>query len=85
MWSVAGLHDQGWRERSVFGKIRFMNYAGCKRKMNIPAFVTKYKVTKNMPGKIFHPFFRNLVDAIIKTVNYCISYDFFRFLFIYRS
>merc|ERR1719261_1778641 len=32
MWSICGIHDQGWRERSVFGKIRYMNYAGCKRK-----------------------------------------------------
>jgi deoxyribodipyrimidine photo-lyase len=30
---------QGWGERAVFGKIRFMNYAGCKRKFNIPAYV----------------------------------------------
>ncbi len=23
MWSICGLHDQGWAERSVFGKIRW--------------------------------------------------------------
>ena len=23
----------------MFGKIRYMNYAGCKRKFNIPAYV----------------------------------------------
>ncbi|KAF2359012.1 DNA photolyase class 2 [Trinorchestia longiramus] len=50
LWSVGGLHDQGWRERAVFGKIRYMNYAGCNRKMNIKAFVAKYKVTDDMPG-----------------------------------
>jgi deoxyribodipyrimidine photo-lyase len=22
MWSICGVHDQGWAERSVFGKIR---------------------------------------------------------------
>lgn len=27
-WSVAGVHDQGWAERPVFGKIRYMNYNG---------------------------------------------------------
>ncbi|XP_057511197.1 deoxyribodipyrimidine photo-lyase-like [Actinidia eriantha] len=32
MWSICGLHDQGWQERPVLGKIRYMNYAGCKRK-----------------------------------------------------
>jgi len=42
MWSICGIHDQGWAERKVFGKIRFMNYAGCKRKLNIAAFVSRY-------------------------------------------
>ena len=31
-WSIMGIHDMGWKEREIFGKIRFMNYAGCKRK-----------------------------------------------------
>ena len=30
---------QGWAERAVFGKIRFMNYNGCKRKFKIQEFV----------------------------------------------
>jgi len=42
MWSVCGVHDMGWKEREVFGKIRFMNYAGCKRKFDVPGFVAKY-------------------------------------------
>lgn len=50
MWSVGGLHDQGWMERSVFGKIRYMNYNGCKRKFDVKAFVNKYPVRENMPG-----------------------------------
>lgn len=25
-----GTHDQGWAERAVFGKIRYMNYDGKK-------------------------------------------------------
>ena len=41
-WSIMGIHDQGWKEREVFGKIRFMNYNGCKRKFKIPAFVQRY-------------------------------------------
>ena len=40
-WSMYGVHDMGWTERSVFGKVRYMNYAGCKRKFNIAAYVTK--------------------------------------------
>lgn len=42
MWSICGIHDMGWAERKVFGKIRFMNYAGCKRKFNVPEFVARY-------------------------------------------
>lgn len=42
MWSICGIHDQGWAERAVFGKIRFMNYAGCKRKFDINKFIIKY-------------------------------------------
>lgn len=43
MWSIGGTHDQGWGERKVFGKIRFMNYDGCKRKFDVRGFVSKYK------------------------------------------
>ncbi|KAK7309026.1 hypothetical protein RJT34_05442 [Clitoria ternatea] len=39
MWSICGLHDQGWRERPVFGKIRYMNYAGCKRKFDVDKYI----------------------------------------------
>lgn len=42
MWSICGIHDQGWKERTIFGKIRFMNYEGCRRKFNVKSFVTKY-------------------------------------------
>lgn len=41
MWAVAGVHDQGWKERPVFGKVRFMNYAGCKRKFDVGAYVAR--------------------------------------------
>jgi deoxyribodipyrimidine photo-lyase len=37
--AIGGVHDQGWSEREVFGKVRFMNYAGCKRKFDIAAYV----------------------------------------------
>lgn len=43
MWSVCGTHDQGWREREVFGKIRYMNYAGCKRKFDVDKFIMRYR------------------------------------------
>ncbi|CAF1426606.1 unnamed protein product [Adineta ricciae] len=42
MWSICGIHDQGWRERPVFGKIRYMNYDGCKRKFDVAKYENKY-------------------------------------------
>lgn len=36
-----GKHDQGWKERSIFGKVRFMNEAGLKRKFRMDAYVRK--------------------------------------------
>jgi len=41
MWSIGGVHDMGWKERPTFGKIRYMNYEGCKRKFRIGDFVMK--------------------------------------------
>eukprot|EP00596_Hydrurales_sp_CCMP1899_P002020 CAMPEP_0119053944 /NCGR_PEP_ID=MMETSP1177-20130426/74747_1 /TAXON_ID=2985 /ORGANISM="Ochromonas sp, Strain CCMP1899" /LENGTH=508 /DNA_ID=CAMNT_0007034029 /DNA_START=134 /DNA_END=1660 /DNA_ORIENTATION=- len=43
MWSIGGIHDQGWKERPIFGKIRYMNYNGCKNKFDISAFIGRYK------------------------------------------
>ncbi|MCO5569328.1 hypothetical protein L7F22_023040 [Adiantum nelumboides] len=43
MWSICGIHDQGWQERPVFGKIRYMNYKGCKRKFNVDGYVQYVK------------------------------------------
>jgi len=38
LWSVVGVHDRPWTERAVFGKIRYMNYGGLKRKFDIAAY-----------------------------------------------
>jgi len=43
MWSIGGVHDMGWKERPVFGKIRYMNYDGCKRKFKIANYVAKIR------------------------------------------
>jgi len=42
LWSITGLHDQGWRERPIFGKVRYMNYDGCKRKFDIQSYIKQY-------------------------------------------
>ncbi len=36
-----GKHDRAWSERDVFGKIRYMNAAGLKRKFAADAYVKK--------------------------------------------
>ncbi|XP_047043085.1 deoxyribodipyrimidine photo-lyase-like [Lolium rigidum] len=54
MWSICGLHDQGWKERPIFGKIRYMNYAGCKRKFDVDAYISYVKrlVTQSKKRKL---------------------------------
>lgn len=38
-WSIGGVHDRPWQERPVFGKIRYMSYAGCQRKFDVQAYI----------------------------------------------
>jgi deoxyribodipyrimidine photo-lyase len=38
-WSIGGIHDRAWFERPVFGKIRFMNFNGCKSKFNVKQYI----------------------------------------------
>ncbi len=40
---VFGKHDTAWQERPVFGKTRYMNAAGLKRKCDIDAYVAKVR------------------------------------------
>ncbi|WP_240910260.1 deoxyribodipyrimidine photo-lyase [Desulfopila sp. IMCC35008] len=40
-WSIGGVHDRAWGERPVFGKIRYMNEAGCRRKFDVDSYITK--------------------------------------------
>ncbi|MHC4737379.1 MAG: deoxyribodipyrimidine photo-lyase [Planctomycetota bacterium] len=38
-----GKHDRAWGERKVFGKVRYMNAAGLKRKFDADRYVEKIK------------------------------------------
>jgi photolyase PhrII len=38
-WAICGVHDRAWTERPVFGKIRFMNDKGCKRKFDVGRYI----------------------------------------------
>jgi deoxyribodipyrimidine photo-lyase len=42
-WSIGGVHDRAWAERPVFGKIRYMSLAGCKRKFKVDAYIAKVR------------------------------------------
>ncbi len=42
-WSIGGVHDRAWGERPVFGKIRYMNFQGCKRKFDVAAYIRQNK------------------------------------------
>jgi deoxyribodipyrimidine photo-lyase len=44
-WSIGGVHDHGWRERPIFGKIRYMSYNGAKSKFDIKAYMKRYGYT----------------------------------------
>jgi len=42
MWSIAGVHDRAWAERKVFGKVRYMNADGLKRKFDLSKYIEKW-------------------------------------------
>ena len=44
LWSIGGLHDRAWRERPIYGKIRYMSYGGMKSKFNVDEYIKQ-----NMP------------------------------------
>ncbi|MFL2982794.1 MAG: deoxyribodipyrimidine photo-lyase [Candidatus Neomarinimicrobiota bacterium] len=41
-WSIGGIHDRAWFERPVYGKIRYMNYNGCKSKFDVNKYIEMY-------------------------------------------
>ncbi|QKG80326.1 deoxyribodipyrimidine photo-lyase [Tenuifilum thalassicum] len=38
-WSIGGVHDRAWPERPIFGKIRYMNFEGCRRKFDVDKYI----------------------------------------------
>ncbi len=45
LWSIGGIHDRPWIERKVFGKIRYMNSEGLKRKFDLDKYVKENSQT----------------------------------------
>ena len=42
-WSIGGLHDRPWFERSVYGRIRYMNASGCARKFDVKRYIARFE------------------------------------------
>jgi deoxyribodipyrimidine photo-lyase len=40
-WSIGGTHDRAWGERSIYGKIRYMNRNGCERKFDVESYIAR--------------------------------------------
>ena len=41
-WAIGGVHDRAWGERPVYGKIRYMNRNGAKRKFDIEKYIAQH-------------------------------------------
>ncbi|BDD88392.1 hypothetical protein DPPLL_27570 [Desulfofustis limnaeus] len=41
-WSIGGIHDRAWPERPIFGTIRYMNEAGCRRKFSVDEYTRRF-------------------------------------------
>lgn len=42
LWSMAGIHDRPWKERPVYGKVRYMNENGCRRKFDVAGYIKRF-------------------------------------------
>ncbi len=38
-WSIGGVHDRAWAEREIYGKVRYMNKNGAKRKFDVEEYI----------------------------------------------
>jgi deoxyribodipyrimidine photo-lyase len=41
-WSIGGVHDRAWNQHPVYGKIRYMNESGCRRKFDVKKFISHF-------------------------------------------
>jgi hypothetical protein len=44
-WSLGGVHDRAWKERTIFGKVRYMSYKGAKSKFDVQAYINKWSLS----------------------------------------
>jgi deoxyribodipyrimidine photo-lyase len=50
-WSIGGVHDRAWPERAIFGKIRYMNANGCRRKFDVNRYISEVKDKRDCTGQ----------------------------------
>lgn len=41
-WSIGAVHDRPWKEREIFGTVRYMSYSGCRRKFDVERYIRKH-------------------------------------------
>jgi deoxyribodipyrimidine photo-lyase len=41
-WSIGGVHDRAWKERPIFGKIRYMSLSGLKGKFALEDYLKNF-------------------------------------------
>ncbi|NYT11959.1 MAG: deoxyribodipyrimidine photo-lyase [Methanomassiliicoccales archaeon] len=41
-WSIGGVHDRAWAERSIFGKVRYMSFNGARRKFDVDSYIENH-------------------------------------------
>lgn len=46
-WCIGGLHDRPWPERPIFGKVRYMNANGLRRKFRMDDYIRKMAALDN--------------------------------------
>jgi deoxyribodipyrimidine photo-lyase len=49
-WSIGGVHDRAWKERAIFGKVRYMSYKGASNKFDIKAYICNVESAIQLDG-----------------------------------
>jgi deoxyribodipyrimidine photo-lyase len=42
-WSLGGVHDRAWKERPIFGKIRYMSLKGMRAKFAVEEYIRRFR------------------------------------------
>ncbi|MGQ9856350.1 MAG: deoxyribodipyrimidine photo-lyase [Fervidobacterium sp.] len=41
-WAIGGVHDRPWKDRPIFGMVRYMSFEGCKRKFDVGKYIERW-------------------------------------------